>query len=230
MLCAPRCVNKKQFAVNEKMWYSGSAVMMTGRPHGRHRRLDPGGRLQQIRHHVSMRQHRAFATPVVPPVYCRNAASCGVTFDRRELEPQARRQRTLEAQCARYVPRRHLLANVAQHEVHDRSARKSQQIADARQYDLFDVRRGNTDSQHVREVLEDYDRLRAGVRQLMLEFARRVQRIGIDDDHARPQGAEQRYRILEDVRHHEAMRSPRARPDLCCSHAANARLNSSSCA
>ena len=44
---------------------------------------------------------------------------------------------------------------------------------------------------HVREVLQHHDRRRAGVRELVLQLARGVQRVRIDDDEPGAQGAEQ---------------------------------------
>ena len=60
-----------------------------------------------------------------------------------------------------------------------------------------------TCSERVREVLEDDDGLRAGVLELMLELARGVERIRVDDGQAGAQGAVQRDRVLQDVRQHE---------------------------
>ena len=54
-----------------------------------------------------------------------------------------------------------------------------------------------------REVLDDDDHLRAGVGELVLELARRVQRIDVDHRAAGAQRAEQAHRILEDVGHHQ---------------------------
>src|SRR6185369_3769735 len=66
--------------------------------------------------------------------------------------------------------------------------------------------------QRVREVLQNQNRLRAGILQLMLQLTRRVQRIRIDDRQPRPQRAEQRDRILQNVRQHD--RDPIAPPQL----------------
>ena len=46
------------------------------------------------------------------------------------------------------------------------------------------------------EILEDHDRLGAGVLELVLELARRVQRVDVDDDITRAQHARQCDRIL----------------------------------
>ena len=55
----------------------------------------------------------------------------------------------------------------------------------------------------VREVLDDDDHLGAGVLELVLELARRVQRIDVDDRASGAQRAEQAHRILQDVGHHQ---------------------------
>ena len=57
--------------------------------------------------------------------------------------------------------------------------------------------------QRAGEILEDDDRLGAGVLQLVLELARRVQRIDVDHDHAGAQDAEQRDRVLQQVGRHD---------------------------
>ncbi len=57
--------------------------------------------------------------------------------------------------------------------------------------------------ERVREVLEDHDRFRAGIGQLMLELARGVERIRVDDGQPGAQRAVQRDRVLQDVRQHD---------------------------
>jgi len=72
-----------------------------------------------------------------------------------------------------------------------------------------------------REVLEYHDRLGARVLQLVLELARRVERVDVHDHVAGPQRAGQRDRVLQHVRSMIATRDPRGSP-LPCSHAPNA--------
>ena len=55
----------------------------------------------------------------------------------------------------------------------------------------------------VREILEHDDRLRAGVVELVLELAARVERVAVDDHQAGAERGEQRDRILQHVRHHD---------------------------
>ena len=53
------------------------------------------------------------------------------------------------------------------------------------------------------EVLDDHTGLGAGVLELVLQFARGVQRVGVDHDAAGAQHAEEGDRILQNVRHHD---------------------------
>ena len=57
--------------------------------------------------------------------------------------------------------------------------------------------------QRVREVLEDQDRPRARVPELVLELARRVQRVGVDHRQPGAERADDRHRVLQDVRQHD---------------------------
>ena len=54
-----------------------------------------------------------------------------------------------------------------------------------------------------RKVFEDDNRDRTAVVQLVLQFARRVQRIHIDNHEARAQHGENGHGILQDIGHHQ---------------------------
>ena len=73
-LMPPICMNTRQFAVSAKMWYSGIAVMTTSSPTRRFvpSHADACSMFATMLRWVSI---APFATPVVPPVYCRNAMS-----------------------------------------------------------------------------------------------------------------------------------------------------------
>ena len=78
-LCAPNFMNTRQFAVNAKMWYSGSAVTISSSPR---RTLVPTQAaaccmLATMLRWVSI---APLETPVVPPVYCRKARSSAAFF------------------------------------------------------------------------------------------------------------------------------------------------------
>ena len=63
--------------------------------------------------------------------------------------------------------------------------------------------RGRTFSSTCAKLASTTMRGGAGILQLMLELARCVERIRVDDGQTDPQSAEHRDRILQDVRHHQ---------------------------
>ena len=63
--------------------------------------------------------------------------------------------------------------------------------------------RPSTSCHRVREILDDDDHLGARVGQLVLELARRVERIDVHHRAAGAQDAEQANRVLQDVGHHQ---------------------------
>ena len=159
-----------------------------------------------------MRQHRALGD-------ARRAA--GVLQERDVLGPErngrqvlvpALAQRVRETHCARQAPLRHLLAHVAQHEVHDGRLREAEQVADARDDDGVEVDVVADLLQRVREVLEDHQRTRTGVAQLVPQLARRVHRVRVDDRETGTERAQDRDRVLQHVRQHD--RDAVARPEL----------------
>ena len=97
----------------------------------------------------------------------------------------------------------HHLLDPPHREIGDGTLRETEQVADRGDDDVPD--RGLRDHllQRDGEVLEDHDRLGAGIPELVLELARRVERVDVHDDAARAQCAGERDRVLRDVRHHE---------------------------
>ena len=87
--------------------------------------------------------------------------------------------------------------------VDDRALREAQQIADRRDDHVPHVRTRDHLLDVVREVREHHDGYRARIAQLMLQLARRVQRIGVDYHQSGAQCAEHCDRILQYVRHHQ---------------------------
>ena len=144
-----------------------------------------------------------FETPVVPPVYCRNAMSCCVTATGSSL----RRAPASSVSVNLHVPRQrilgHHLLQPAHREIDDRALGEPEHFAERRHDDVLDRRARDHLLQRRGEILEDHDRFGAGVLELVLELARRVQRIDVHDDVAGTQHAGQRDRVLHDVRHHD---------------------------
>ncbi len=139
----------------------------------------------------------------MPPVYCRKATSLAADLHRVERVRAALREHLGPADRARQRPRRHHLLHAADHEVRDRALGKAERVADAGHHDVAQ----RSAREHLLErrggVLEDHDHRRARVVQLVLELARRVERVDVDDRAARPVRAHDRDRVLQDVRHHE---------------------------
>ena len=79
----------------------------------------------------------------------------------------------------------------------------AQLIASASDDDGFDRRAANRLLERAGEVLQDDNRLRARIGELVAKFARRVQWVAVDDHIARAQRAERGDRILQQVRHHQ---------------------------
>ena len=157
------------------------------------------------------------ATPVVPPVYCRNAMSSRATAAARERRRGAARQRVAGTSIVPSICQAGTIfftclttkLTIQRFGAGRRSPTCvviTCRTAVSRQ-DLL---------QRAGEVLEDDDRLGAGVLQLVLELARRVQRIDVHDRHAGAQDAEQRDRVLQQVGRHDrdalALRHARAAP------------------
>jgi hypothetical protein len=92
---------------------------------------------------------------------------------------------------------------VLQDEVHDERLREAQQVAELRRDDGLHAGLPDDLLERVGEVLEDHDRFRSRVVELVLELARRVERVAVDDHHPGAQHAEERDRVLQRVGHHE---------------------------
>jgi hypothetical protein len=113
-------------------------------------------------------------------------------------------QRRLELDRPRDVPRRHHLLDVLDDEIgYERLHRREQQVADLRRDHGLHRRAHEHLLQDVGEVLEHDDDARAGILQLVLELARRVERIDVDDGEPGPQRPVEHHRILEQVGQHD---------------------------
>ena len=92
---------------------------------------------------------------------------------------------------------------MAQGEIHHHPAPAFEQIADAGDDDDAHARAGDRVLQRLGEILEDDNRFRAGILELTMELARRIERIAIDDNEPCSQRAQKSDRILQEVRHHQ---------------------------
>src|SRR6185436_18662976 len=88
-------------------------------------------------------------------------------------------------------------------EVGDGAYRESEQVTDRRDYHVPDRRPRDHLLQRGREIFENHDRGGPGIAELVLELARRVERIDVYHHAPRAQDPGERDRILRDVWHHE---------------------------
>ena len=121
---------------------------------------------------------------------------------RSSLPVAAGGERVGEPHRARQAERRDHLLHAPEHEVDD-DALEPQELADAGEDHPADLRLAEHFRHGAREVLDDDDDLGAGVDELVLELARGVERVDVDDGAAGAQRAEEAHRILQDVGHHQ---------------------------
>ncbi len=143
------------------------------------------------------------ATPVVPPVYCRNAMSSGETATGLRLALRTLRDDGLEGDRLRQLERLHRLLHVPRNQIDDR-ALEAEQIAGRRPATTrSSFSSGSASCTVCREVLEHEQEACAGILELMGELARRVERVDVDHGAAGQQDAEQDRRIGHHVRQHD---------------------------
>ena len=98
---------------------------------------------------------------------------------------------------------RHHLAHMANGEVGRSAAPETEHVADRRQHHVLDLRAFKRLFQRAREILENDTHRRAGILELVLQLARRVQRVDVHEDKARTQDGSNRHQVLRHVRHHD---------------------------
>ena len=171
-------------------------------------RADPGMHLPQVGNHVPVRQHRALGHTGGAAGVLQERDVLLADLDGAEALRAAARQRRFQAQVPGQAVGRHQLLHPPDHEVDDVALRERQQVADPGHGDMFHRRLGNDLLERGGEALEDDDGLRPGIDQLVLQLARRVQGIHVDHRHARTQHAEQRHRVLQEIRQHDRHPGP----------------------
>ena len=98
---------------------------------------------------------------------------------------------------------RHQPLNVLHHKVDQRPFGGGELVAHPRQDDVFYLGFINDFLQGMCEVGNDHNRRRAAVIELVLQFARGIQRVNVDGNHSGTQDPKQRHRVLQQVRHHQ---------------------------
>ncbi len=100
-------------------------------------------------------------------------------------------------------PGRHQLLGMAHHPVDQHPLRKSEHFPHGRHDHVTDGRVADDLLQGMGEVFDDDDGRGARILQLVLQLPRGVEGVAVDHHTARPQGAEQGHRILEQIGHHQ---------------------------
>ena len=97
----------------------------------------------------------------------------------------------------------HHFFDMAQHKIHDTAFNRAEHVAHFGNNDIFHLCARQYQFQRIGKIFQYDDGASPTVVQLVLQFARRVQRIGIHHHQARFQNAEHGNRILQDIRHHD---------------------------
>lgn len=170
--------------------------------------------LSEVRDHVAVREHRTLR---------RSSRSAGVLqecqvvrADRRRREARGRPagERLPQAHRLWKIESRHHALDVPGEEVDGGTPGQRRKIREPCGEDVPDGGVCDDLRQYVSEVLQDHDRARARIDQLMMQLPRRIERIGVHDREPRTQRAEDRHRVLEQVRHHERHAFPGSEADL----------------
>ena len=164
---------------------------------------DPGRSLLEIGDHVAVTQHGAFG----------DAGRAAGVLQEREVPAAGRGgpqglpcsflEGTRERDRARQPERGHQLLHPPHHEIDQRRFREAESIPHADEDHVLNLGASDDLGEGVREVLDDDDGPRARVVELVFEFARGVERVGVDDGEAGEQHAEDRDRVGEQIRHHD---------------------------
>ncbi len=94
------------------------------------------------------------------------------------------------------------LLDVAYNEIDEQSF-DAKHLPDAGHDYLRDAGLGDDLGDDVGEILDHYDDARAAVGELMLEFARGVERVDVDHGAAGTKDTEQAHRVLQHIGHHQ---------------------------
>ena len=119
-----------------------------------------------------------------------------------ELEAATGRECVVEGDRARDRIGRHHLLHPPHHQVDDH-ALDAKQVAHAANDDVLERGSAHHLLHRVREILQHDDCFGAGILELVLELARGVERVDVHHSIASAQHRRRRYRILQDVRHHQ---------------------------
>ncbi len=166
-------------------------------------RLTPGFGLQYVGKNVPMQQRGTFGD-------ARRAARV-----LQECEIVVTQFRTLEWQTTAFsedggvfdragqTESRHHLLDMAHNKINNRALDQPQRLTHRRNHNMLDFGAGDNLLQGAGKVLQNEDCLRTGIFELMLQFARCVKRVHIDDDQPGAQDPGEHNRVLDDIGQHD---------------------------
>ena len=165
------------------------------------RRLQPGIVLQHVGDDVAVQQSGALrhAGRAAGVLQERDVVRTDDRLDQLHLATSG--DHVVERHRLRQIESRHHLLDAANHEIDDQ-ALEAEHVAHGGDDHVLDRRLGDHLLNGAGKVFQHHDRFGAGILELMLEFARGVERI---DVHHRKAGAQHRggrHRILQHVGHH----------------------------
>ena len=173
------------------------------RRHSPHGRAVPGFGLQHVGNHIAVQQHGALGNTGGAAGVLQHGHV--VRLDVGPLEAAARPlgHRVIETHGARQIEGRHHFLDVANHVIDQRALEHAELVTHGREHHMFDGRIRNALFQRVGEVFDDDNCLGAGILELVLEFARGVQRIDVDHHKTGTQDGGHRHRVLRNIGHHD---------------------------
>ncbi len=166
------------------------------------RRLQPGLVLQHVGDDVAVEQRGALGNTRGAAGVLQEGDVVRLDVGLLQGHAPAGGDGVVELDGARQSERRHHLLHLAHDQIDDWALGEAQQVAHAGEHDVLDRRLAEHVLQRLGEILYDDDGLGAGVLELVLELARRVERIDIHHREAGAQDAGDAHRVLQHVRHH----------------------------
>ncbi len=178
-------------------------------------RLHPNQVLRDVGQHVAVQKNSAFGDPGGAAGILQEGDVLGPDRHVLQLAAAPFAQRRRKRDVAGQRPARHQLLHAPDHQVDHGPLERAEQIAQRRDHHQPGRRARQHGLQGGGEILQDDDRFRAGIGELLLELARRVERIDVDHRHAGPEHADHGDGVLKDVGHHQRdPRTPRQSPAL----------------
>ena len=165
--------------------------------------FDPFGRLHHVGADVAVAEHRAFGHAGGAAGVLQKGGVGAGEFHFLEGLRRALFHGRLKGDGVFDVVGGHHFFDFAHHKIDDAAFDCAEHVADGGDDDVFDLGVRQHGLEGGGEVFQYDDDGRAAVFELVFEFARGVERVGVDDHHARLQRAEQDDGVLQQVGQHD---------------------------